>query len=178
MVVVVLQRVAVVSRVTTDIRQNPGATPNTGEVVMPSLKTTDTMQAQMAAQVTQVILLRGEHQGGQERTGVIRCKYFYTAKSLRYNGSLEWGLFFADFRTLARFYCWNGSSSDLVRERFKPHRRSRSVSPETDQSLEQWADRVIETTLLSWQVLQESVYFNFYFFCYGLPRHTQRQAVD
>lgn len=33
------------------------------------------------------------------------------AKSLRYNGSLECGLFYAEFRTLARYYGWTDDDS-------------------------------------------------------------------
>ena len=36
------------------------------------------------------------------------------AKSLRYNGSLEWGLFYAKFRTLARYYGWTDDDSLLA----------------------------------------------------------------
>lgn len=36
------------------------------------------------------------------------------AKSLRYNGSLEWGLFYAKFRTLARYYRWTDDDSLLA----------------------------------------------------------------
>lgn len=36
------------------------------------------------------------------------------AKSLRYNGSLECGLFYAEFRTLARYYGWRDNDSLLV----------------------------------------------------------------
>ena len=35
-------------------------------------------------------------------------------KSIRYNGNLEWGLFFAKFRTLARYYGWNDDDSLLA----------------------------------------------------------------
>lgn len=36
------------------------------------------------------------------------------AKSLRYNGSIEWGLFYAKFRTLARYYGWTDDDSLLA----------------------------------------------------------------
>lgn len=36
------------------------------------------------------------------------------AKSLRYNGSLECGLFYAKFRTLARYYGWTDDDSLLA----------------------------------------------------------------
>lgn len=36
------------------------------------------------------------------------------AKSLRYNGSLDWGLFYAKFRTLARYYGWTDDDSLLA----------------------------------------------------------------
>ena len=106
------------------------------------------------------------------------------AKSLRYNGSLEWGLFYAKFRTLARYYGWNDDDYLLalsvsvegpalryfhilssrgermtfveIASRFEQRFGKGilqaasqvdfiSMTQEIDESLEQWADRVIET---------------------------------